>query len=117
MTYKEEQKAIIRAKRWIHDVIYTHQDILNGEEPDDTEKATFEECEVILKALEKQIPKQPIKKTGAECGMYLTEEYYRCCPTCGKPVEVDDDELWNTICYPSCECGQRIKYDWERDEE
>ena len=81
-------------------------------------KEALIECrEVIHKALEKQIPKQPIKKTGAECGMYLTEEYYRCCPTCGKPVEVDDDELWNTICYPSCECGQRIKYDWERDEE
>ena len=117
MTYEEKQKAIIRAKKWIQDVIDYHQDVLNGEEPDDIEKAIFEECEVILDALEKQIPKKPIKKTGAELGMHHREEYYCCCPICGKPVEVDDNELWMTICYPTCECGQKIKYDWECDEE
>lgn len=117
MTYEEKQKAIMRAKKWIQDVIDYHQDVLNGEEPDDIEKAIFEECEVILDALEKQILKKPIKKTGAELGMHHREEYYYCCPICGKPVEVDDNELWMTICYPTCECGQKIKYDWECDEE
>ena len=117
MTYEEKKKAMMRAKKWIQDVIDYHQDALNGEEPDDIEKAIFEECEVILDALEKQIPKKPIKKTGAECGMYHKNENYRCCPTCGEPVEVDDDELWSTFCYPACECGQKIKYEWERDEE
>ena len=55
MTYEEKRKAIIRAKKWIQDVIDYHQDILNGEEPDDIEKAIFEECEVILDALGKQV--------------------------------------------------------------
>lgn len=117
MTYEEKQKAIIRAKKWIQDVIDYHQDVLNGEEPDDIEKSIFEECEVILDALEKQIKKKPIKKTGAECGMYYKKWNYYCCPTCGEPVQVDDDELYSTIYYPTCECGQKIKYDWECDEE
>ena len=76
MTYKEEQKAIIRAKRWIHDVIDYHQDVLNGEEPDNSEKAIFEECEVILKALEKQIPKKPRVEH---------RQYY--CPECGQAID------------------------------
>lgn len=41
----------MRAKKWIQDVIDYHQDVLDGEEPDNTEKAIFEECEVILNAL------------------------------------------------------------------
>ena len=49
--------------------------------------------------------------------MYYKNENYYCCPTCGKAVEIDDGELWNTITYPTCECGQRIKYEWESDEE
>ena len=65
MTYEERKKAIIRAKKWIQDVIDYHQDVLNGEEPDDIEKAIFEECEVILDALEKQIPKKPINTVVA----------------------------------------------------
>lgn len=73
-------------------------------------------CDVAIEALEKQIKKKPIKGTGAECGGYHKTYKYRCCPTCGKLVEADDDELWNTITYPTCECGQRIKYEWERDE-
>ena len=44
MTYEEEQNAIIRAKKWIQDVIDYHQDVLNGEEPDDIEREIFEEC-------------------------------------------------------------------------
>ena len=79
MTYEEKQKAIIRAKRWIQDVIDYHQDVLDGEEPDNTEKAIFEECEVILNALEKQIPKKPIFKDND--GIRYTDSYR--CPTCG----------------------------------
>ena len=74
-------------------------------------------CDVAIAALEKQVPKKPIKKTGAELGMYYKKWNYYCCPTCGEPVQIDDDELYSTIYYPTCECGQRIKYDWERDEE
>lgn len=76
-----------------------------------------EPLRMAIEALEKQNKKKPIEKTGAECGMYHKNDNYRCCPTCGEPVEVDDDELWSTIRYPACDCGQRIKYDWECDEE
>ena len=71
MTYEEEQKAIIRAKHWMHDVIDYHQDVLDGEEPGKMEKTIFEECEVILNALENQIPKKP----ATEHGQYI-------CPEC-----------------------------------
>lgn len=102
MTYKEEQKAIIRAKRWIHDVIYTHQDVLDGEEPDDTEKATFEECEVILKALEKQTPKKPDYEGDGYWNGELVYDTW-ICPNCGKDYEVDYDN------YKYCpKCGQAI---------
>lgn len=77
----------------------------------------LEALNMAIEALEKQIKKKPIKKMGAECGMYHKNENYDCCPTCGKPVEVDDDELWSTITFPTCECGQRIKYEWESDGE
>ena len=76
-----------------------------------------EPLKMAIDALEKQIKKKPIKKTGTELGMYYKNWNYYCCPTCGEPVQVDDDELYSTIYYRACECGQRIKYDWERDEE
>ena len=88
MTYEEKQKAIIRAKRWIQDVIDYHQDVLNGEEPDDIEKAIFEECEVILNALEKQIPKEPDYEGDGYWNGELVYDTW-ICPNCGKDYEVD----------------------------
>lgn len=66
--------------------------------------------EMAIKALEKQIPKEPIQK---EFKSYNGEcfNFYYTCPTCGKKVEVDDNEVYATEYYPSCECGQRIKWD------
>ena len=102
MTYEEKQKAIIRAKIWIQDVMYTHQDVVNGEEPDDTIRATLEECEVILNALEKQIPHKIRPKTSlcAEipvCGkcngiMDLAQGELNYCPTCGQKLDWSDEE-------------------------
>lgn len=96
MTYKEAIKTIQIAKaevEWNYPMDYV---------------IAFDKA---IEALEKQIPKKPTKKIGAECGMHHKKLFYHSCPTCGKPVEVDDDEYWDTICYPTCECGQRI--DWE----
>ena len=104
MTYEEKQKAIIRAKKWIQDVIDYHQDVLNGEEPDDIEKAIFEECEVILNALEKQIPKIPDYEGDGYWDGKLVYDTWKC-PNCGKDYEVDYDD------YKYCpECGQAIDY-------
>ena len=108
MTYEEEQRAIMRAMRWINDVMYTHQDILNGEEPDDTEKAIFEECKVILDALEKQIPKKPVlEKTKGIVGIDMWH-----CPVCDEEIISD----WNKdIANPYCHhCGQTL--DWSDSE-
>lgn len=108
MTYEEEQKAIMRAKRWIHDVKYTYQDVINDEEPDDTVKAIFEECEVILNALEKQIPKKPIlENTKGIIGIDMWH-----CPVCKDEIISD----WNRdIANPCCHnCGQAI--DWSEEE-
>ena len=103
MTYEEKQKAIIRAKRWINDVIDYHQDVLNGEEPDDIEKSIFEECEVILDALEKQILKKPI-------GDLNSVPHYRC-PNCNKAIVVYEEDYR----FPNCRwCGQAI--DWSDEE-
>ena len=110
MTYEEKQKAIIRAKKWIQDVIDYHQDVLNDEEPDDMEKAIFEECEVILNALEKQIPKKP-RKTDSYRGV-LKRVYAYVCPTCGNAcLEKYMNERQNTMfCW---NCGQKL--DWSEE--
>ena len=108
MTYKEEQKAIIRAKHWIHDVIRYHQDVLDGEEPGNTEKAIFEKCEVILNALEKLIPKKPVlENTKGIVGIDMWH-----CPVCKDEIISD----WNRdIANPYCHhCGQAI--DWSEEE-
>lgn len=108
MTYEEEQKAIMRAKKWIQDVIDYHQDVLDGEEPDNTEKAIFEECEVILNALEKRIPKNPYYEGDGYWDGKLVYDTW-ICPNCGKDYEVDYDN------YKYCpECGQAI--DWSDEE-
>lgn len=99
MTYEEKQKAIIRAKIWIQDVMYTHQDVVNGEEPDDTIRATLEECEVILNALESQIPKKPLGGTD------IMGNEYKICRHCSAIIE---DGEWRADYCP--DCGQAI--DW-----
>lgn len=102
MTYEEKQKAMMRAKKWIQDVIDYHQDVLDGEEPDNTEKAIFEECEVILNALEKQIPKEPDYEGDGYWNGELVYDTW-ICPNCGKVYEVDYDN------YKYCpKCGQAI---------
>ena len=99
MTYEEKQKAIIRAKKWIQDVIDYHQDVLNGEEPDDIEKAIFEECEVILNALENQTPKTP-----------RVEHRQYTCPECGTKLLTYN---WSGGIHYCHHCG--IAIDWENE--
>ena len=108
MTYEEKQKAIIRAKKWIRDVIDYHQDALNGEEPDDIEKAIFEECEVILDALEKQIPKKPVlENTKGIVGINMWH-----CPVCKNEIISDwNRDIANSYCH---HCGQAL--DWSDEE-
>lgn len=66
--------------------------------------------EIAIDALEKQIPKKPVKKKFREGYLVVREVEYYTCPVCGGQVEVEDNEGYLTECYPSCECGQRI--DW-----
>ena len=106
-----DAEAIRKLKDILEEVIETEDAVCYVTSVDE------EPLKMAIEALEKQIKKKPIKKTGAECGMYYKKWNYYCCPTCGEPVQIDDDELYSTIYYPTCECGQRIKYDWERDEE
>lgn len=113
------QEAIKEAETQID--VYENMILYNKDFEPQNDNSNYERkiefLKMTIEALEKQNKKKPIKKTGAECGMYYKKWNYYCCPTCGEPVEVDDDELYSTIYYPTCECGQKIKYDWERDEE
>lgn len=65
----------------------------------------FTALKIAIKALEKQIPKKPIK-VDTNSG----ESRYRC-PACG---EMQTDLEGFTFEYPSCRCGQRLNWnlDW-----
>lgn len=72
---------------------------------------TEEVLNIYQEALEKQKPKNPIKKIfRIEHWYYTAQAEFYSCPTCGQRVEVDDNEGYLTEYYPTCECGQRI--DW-----
>lgn len=62
----------------------------------------------IAEALMKQIPKTPLLRTVTH-PVYGANDRW-CCPVCARPVEVDDNEYYQTEYYPACKCGQII--DW-----
>ena len=66
--------------------------------------------EMIVQALEKQIPKKPTYEGDgyAPDGTFVFDEWL--CPCCGKRYEVDYDD------YDYCpNCGQKL--DWEDDDD
>ena len=66
--------------------------------------------EMIVQALEKQIPKKPIMKQYFED----LEDEYLCCPTCGE-ILTDRIPADNKTFYFHCmNCGQ--KFDWSDEE-
>ena len=73
---------------------------------------TFKALEEAMAALEKQIKKKPTEKMKGNYHTHTSDAQheYWLCPTCGKPVEIDDPEEYGTEFLDSCECGQRI--DW-----
>lgn len=65
-------------------------------------------CDTAIEALEKQIPKKPVKSKKPRCGMGY--DYYDWeCPTCGSflAFEPDLDRLKKVH---HCKCGQAISY-------
>ena len=66
--------------------------------------------EMVIKALEKQIPKKPIMKQYFE----NLEDEYLCCPTCGEILtdRIPDDN--KTFYFHCMNCGQ--KFDWSDEE-
>ena len=70
---------------------------------------TKADVEVIITALEKQIPKKPIMKPYFDD----MEEEYLCCPTCGE-ILTDRIPMDNKDFYFHClDCGQKLN--WESD--
>ena len=62
--------------------------------------------ELIINALEKQIPKKPIMKQYFDD----MEEEYLCCPTCGE-ILTDRIQMDNKDFYFHClNCGQKFDY-------
>ena len=73
-------------------------------------KRVVEARDIAIKALEKQIPKKPIKKQNFED---LKDEYL-CCPTCGE-ILTDRIPADNKTFYFHCmNCGQKL--DWSDEE-
>ena len=82
---------------------------INGGEIEAGMKAFDEACIVAIEALEKQIPKKPVRKNPiCYCKKTNGEEYYAYyyyCPVCGTKLT-----LWEH----HCACGQAI--DWSDGE-
>lgn len=67
----------------------------------------YEDMEMAIAALEKQIPQKPVMKPFYED----MEEEYLCCPTCGD-ILTDRMPMDNKEFYFHClNCGQKFK--WE----
>lgn len=100
-----EQKAIERIRYRID----TASEIVgNGEEGN-----AFEDMEVAIKALEKQIPTKPTLEGDGYADGHLIYDTW-ICPNCGKDYEVDYEE------YDYCpNCGQHIDWKniWEDENE
>ena len=69
---------------------------------------TTEEMNIVISALEKQIPKKPEQGT--------TNAFIYVCPNCGGPVgSLEVEEIWCDFCP---KCGQAIDnaLDWSDEE-
>lgn len=67
----------------------------------------FEDMEMAIKALEKQIPARPIYGKFDDNGFDEIIPYKAVCPTCGHEFEFG---AWNDEENHHCICGQRMNW-------